>query len=665
MTNDVQTDRSVEPLPQRPRRSPLRLLILLAVVGGLAWAGVAFYQNVLTFGKSDAERGALTYVVTRNPLQVIASAEGNVESASNLEVKCRVAGGSTILWIVEDGKVVEEGEEIVKLDTSVIDDKLNSQRIVYEKALATEIQAQEDLEATKISVREYEEGTFVELHKQAEAGIQIALENLRSAENQMQYSQRMVRKGFVSALQRDADAFAVERAKLDLDAANTKKNVLVEFTKPKTLKDLVAKREAAAARLRSEQAGLTLEKARLERLQEQLKHCVITAPTKGMVVYASDSRSRFGGSRDGGGGQIEEGAVVREGQSLVRLPDLSRMQVKVMVHETRVDQIRGGMPARVIIQDAEHQGKVVSVANQPQQSSWFSANVKEYATTVSIQGETSGLRPGMTAKVTILIDDVKEALSVPVSVVVEQRGGFYSWVKTAKGPERRELKLGRTNDKLIEVVDGVKEGDEVYRNPRAMVEEAREEPPFEKQVEDPKFAAPALAAEPTTGAREKGAAGPAAGAPGAAPPGAGGSLEARPVPAAASAERGGPGGPGEGPRGERGERGDRPPGEGGRRRFDLMQNDKNGDKKLTRDELPEFMQGMMDRADTNADGAIDEAEIAEMRKSMGGGRRRGGGEGGPGGPGGPEGAGDGPPRGGRGDREGGGGSPDGGGNSRP
>ena len=47
----------------------------------------------------------------------------------------------------------------------------------------------------------------------------------------------MVRKGFVSSLQRDADAFAVERAKLDLDVANTRKKVLVEFTKAKTLKE--------------------------------------------------------------------------------------------------------------------------------------------------------------------------------------------------------------------------------------------------------------------------------------------------------------------------------------------------------------------------------------------------------------------------------------------
>src|SRR5262245_35527359 len=191
-------DSPVSGAPSTRRRNPLKIIFLLVLVGGLASTGAAFYSGFFDFRKGDAEPGgALLYQTARNPLQVIVTAEGNVESASNIEVKCRVAGGSTILWIVEDGKIVDEGEEIVKLDTSVIDDKLNAERITYEKAVATEIQAQQDLEAAKISVKEYEEGTFIEQLKQVEAEVQIALENLRSAENQLKYSTRMVRKGFV------------------------------------------------------------------------------------------------------------------------------------------------------------------------------------------------------------------------------------------------------------------------------------------------------------------------------------------------------------------------------------------------------------------------------------------------------------------------------------
>ncbi len=56
----------------------------------------------------------------------------------------------------------------------------------------------------------------------------------------------------------------------------------------------------------------------------------------------------------------------------------------------------------------------------------------------------------------------------------------------------------------------------------------------------------------------------------------------------------------------------------------IMSNDKNGDGKVTKDELPEFMQRILDRADTNHDGAIDKAEAQRMAERFRGGSRSGG-----------------------------------------
>ncbi len=444
----------------------LLLLLVLVSGGAFAWASLN--------GDEESQRkdGVLLYNVVKDDILVTVTEDGNVESAMNVDVKSSVSGGSTILWIVEDGTTVEAGDEIVRLDKSNIEDQLNSQKMNFEKANAARIQARGDHGAAELAVNEYQEGTFIEEQKKAEADIRIAQENLRSAENFLVFTKKMVRKGFATSLQREADQFAVERAKLELEAAETRKKVLVEFTKQKTLKDLEAKREAAAAQARANQAAFDLEKVRLERLQKQLNSCVIHAPQNGMVVYANNPGRRYGGNQDV---QIEEGASVRERQTIIRLPDLSQMQVKVTVHESKIDQLRRGMPARIVIQDVDYKGHVISVANQPEQTSWFSANVKEYATTVAIEGESKTLRPGMTAHVEILIADLKDVVTVPVSSIVEQRGSYFCWVKNTDGYRKQPLELGRTNDKMVEVLGGVKENDKVLRNPKAVIDEAARE----------------------------------------------------------------------------------------------------------------------------------------------------------------------------------------------
>lgn len=653
-------------------------LVCLIVAGGVF---LYLYGPNTGLGQTSEQSGILTYTASLNDILVTVTEDGNVESASNVDVKCEVAGGATILSIVEDGKIVEEGEELVTLDTANIEDQLNSQNIVFEKALATKIQSQEDHEAAEIGVKEYEEGTFVEELKNAEAEIRIAEENLRTAKNVFQYTKKMVRKGFATSLQREADQFAVERAKLDVEAAKTRKKVLVEFTKLKTQKELVAKREAAAAKTRADQAAFKLEESKLNRLKKQLDNCIILAPRAGMVVYANDAgRSRFGSQQQV---QIEEGAAVRERQVLIRLPDRTNMQVKVTVHESKVDQLTEGMNARIVIQEKEYKGHIVAVANQPESTSWFSANVKEYATTVAIEGESTGLRPGQTAHVEILIDELKSVLTIPVSSVVENRGRYSCWVQTKDGHEQRILKLGQTNDKLVQVIDGVKEGDVVLRNPRAVVAEARKEVPMEEEARDrSQFGGNDTSSESSEKSKSSGkksqskstgdkkSGGPESKKSGGGRPQSGGGSSSLPESGKAYIEKYDKDGDGKVAQDELDENSQRSAqfwfgrvdtdGDGNLNESEtdawlkarrerqrgggsrgggtsrggrsLMDSDKDGDKKISKDEAPEWMKQRFDSMDADGDGFITEDELQQLRSRSGGGGNRPGGGGPPGGP---------------------------------
>ena len=445
--------------------SPLRTICLLCFALVATGCG--------GIGNASSQLGSGRFQITevrRRPLIVSVTEGGTVESSQNLDVKCEVQGGSTILWIIDDGTNVEEGDRLARLDSSDIEEDINQQRIVYEQARSLYISSKESFEVARIAVKEYEEGTFVQELQMVEMHIVLAEENLKSATNMLEYSENMFRKGYINQLQLEANAFAVQKAELELDSFRTARNVLMEYTKAKMLKELESARDSSEATMLADKASLELEKFKLQRLEEQLEKCMIHAPAAGMVVF-NNRRNRRGGNEI----TIEEGATVRESQTLIQLPDLDALQVKVDVHESKVYRVRVGMPALIEIRDWKAPGVVISVANQPEPNSFFSAAVKEYAVLVRIDGDIiDDVKPGMTAEVEIIVEELDEVLQVPLLAVVEQNDKTYCYIDQNDRPERRRVDIGVSNDSFIEIRSGLNEGDRVILDPRAVVREARD-----------------------------------------------------------------------------------------------------------------------------------------------------------------------------------------------
>ena len=587
-----QTGNHSRPIASSP--SWLKPLVFVLVLGGLAAGGYYLARSLFGGSEESATANMLKYTVEKGDLVVTVTEDGNLESANNVDVKCEVAGGSTIITILPDGSLVSAGDLVVELDKAPLEDSINQQQNVYEKARATVIQAEQDFEVAKISIEEYEEGTFKQELQDAESQIKIAMENLRNAENTLAHTERMFRKGYVSELELKQKEFAVERAQLDLDSANTSKDVLVNFTKRKTLEDLKAQRDIAEAKLKSEKAAFALEESKLNRLKEQLSKCDIYAPTSGMIVYSNSEGSRFGGGNQGA--SIEEGAAVRERQSIFKLPDLSKMQVKVNVHESKVENIERGMPALVRLQGRELQGTVVSIANQPESTSRWMGNIKEYATIVRIEGEPKELKPGMTAEVEILIANLRDVVRVPTSSVVQSGSKYHLWVVDANDEiEKRELEIGMTDGEFVEIIEGVEVDEVVLRNPRNVVDEDMDGPGEGEADVASRF-----------GERKESGAG-----------GDGGEAGKR------TGGARGEGGAGEGGRGGGGRGGAGGGGSGGggfSASMMLERMDSDSDGKISKDEAPEQMKGNFDTYDTNSDGFLDEAEIEAMIAKFSGNR---------------------------------------------
>ena len=641
----------------RPRRTGGggfgAVLLGLVVIGGLAGGGWLLAGSI-TGGDAEGGVETMTVEVTRGPMQVRVTEDGEVESAKPLFLKCLVAGGSQILEIVADGtrivakgdtKIdatdIEVGDQLVKLDDSKIKDALDKQQITVGAAETALIEATKNLSVAKISVTEYEQGTFVQELQGLDAEVTIAEENLRVSQNQYDYTQKMFRKGFVTKLQLEADEFAVKRTNLELLQSETKRLVLVKFTKEKMMEDFKSNVQTATQSVKQKQSALALEKRTLERIGEQFKNCLILAPQPGMVVYHNE-RSRYGRSSST---PIEEGATVREHQSIVKLPDFSKMQVKVSVHESKVQQVSIGDRAKLTIQGYKDplEGVVIEIANQPESTSWYQANVKEYATIVKIDTIPEGMVPGMSAEVVIDVERREDVLRLPVGSVIEIGGEYFAWTNGSDGYIKKTLTVAKSgkgdnrvlsDSKFIGVEEGVDEGDLVVLNPRDVVPQVK----VLIKANEEQEAKEKKASTKATGTKTK-TAGPGG-------PGAGGKSARK-----GSGKRSGGGRPGGGAGAAGGGAA-----ETGLGRMASL--DKDGDGKISKAEAAgTYLADFFDTVDTDKDGfyTAKEAEASRARRKSagggGGGRQGSGGQGGGGrkGSGGPGAAGGG------GSRKGGGG----------
>jgi HlyD family secretion protein len=412
----------------------------------------------------------VTFPVKPATLTVTVNEKGQLESAKNEDVHNEVEGTVTIISILAEGTRVKKGDLVCELDSATLKDNLKNQQITTAQAAASFEQAKLTREVAEVAVKEYQEGVYKQDKETILGEIALAKSDVTRSQDRLEWTTKMVEKGYVSVSQKIADTLSLDKAKFSLEQAQTKLDVLEKYTRDKTLKELGADVEKAKSDELAKKATFSLEKDKEAKLVRQIKACTLTAPGEGLVVYANDP------GRGPGGGQqiqIEEGASVRERQKIFSLPDITQMRVNTKVHESMVNRVLKGQRARIRV-DAfaanELTGAVQSIAPLPDANTNFGSDIKVYTTQIGVENGPTGLRPGMTAQVEILISQIPDVLSVPVQAVLEAKGKDFVYVKVGDGRfDRREVTLGTSNDKVVEVKTGIKSGEEVAMTPTLLL----------------------------------------------------------------------------------------------------------------------------------------------------------------------------------------------------
>jgi len=324
-----------------------------------------------------------------------------------------------------------------------------------------------------------------------QSDIDLAKEEVLQAEKNLGWTQKLWESKFVTDTDLKADELTLKRQKAAAEQAQTALDIFIQYELPKQIERKLADHSEAfkeleriRARARSEkakaeadkkskEAAYLLQTDRFGRLQKQLAACVIKATTPGLVVYATS------GNPWQRQPPLEEGASVREKQVMITLPDTSTMAVEVKVHEAAIDRVKKEQKARITLDaypDLKFEGHVVKRDILPDaQNRWMNPDLKVYNTIVAIEGQNPVLKPGLSAKVEIMVDELKDVLVVPIQAVVPKGDEKMCYVLAKGERQARIVQTGAANDQFLQITSGLAAGDKVLLNPPRYGEEGEQQ----------------------------------------------------------------------------------------------------------------------------------------------------------------------------------------------
>ncbi len=372
-------------------------------------------------GLSDAEKQQIQRLVSQTVREA-----GVVQSSESEAVRCQAAGESVVLFVVAEGTRVKAEDLLVELDDSAIRQQLLAQRLEVAQAnLAVEAAGAKVAQATerakgflpfaklKLEVAEKARDRYLsndgayplELTK-ADRQISTAKHRLQALENKRQGSAHSEEleweiEDAKAAVQQSEAAKKLlithirehQEAVLNLEISEARAELLqVQY-------DLDNMLQASLADLKTKQLAHDVERERLKHLEQQLQYCRILAPRDGVVVYMQNPGRRSQ--------TLEPGAVVRERQTLLQLPDLEKLHVDVSVHESQIERVQVGQAVTLqfdALPGVDVSGNVAVIDRVPKPTTWLAQDVVQYNVRVNMDDPPDNLKIGMSAVAEIKVD---------------------------------------------------------------------------------------------------------------------------------------------------------------------------------------------------------------------------------------------------------------------
>lgn len=225
--------------------------------------------------------------------------------------------------------------------------------------------------------------------------------------------------------------------------------------------------DQAANDLQAKKVAVDRAKVAVGAARDRLRYTEIAAPMDGTIIEKG----------------IRVGEVVTpgvqatfEGKALMTVADLSTLIVKADLNQIDVAKVVLGQTVSLSL-DAlpgkKYQATVTKIA--PASITPKGKDVDVFPVEATLTATDGAIKPGMTADVRVHIETKPKVLSLPIEAVLREGGKqFVTKVVTlAEGKQKTdkvEVKLGARNDRELEVISGLSEGEKVLIKPGSSAE---------------------------------------------------------------------------------------------------------------------------------------------------------------------------------------------------
>jgi HlyD family secretion protein len=374
----------------------------------LLFVAIIFFSSC----KSRRSTEVLTHQLNRATFTYDLWIDGTVEATRSVTLACPNEIDGTILFLIENGKLVKAGDTVCILEN-------REASLEYEDALKRVEERKAEYAKSEAELRM----AYAVLEAQVKTNeAQTAIANLDSV--QLLYASEVQRR----ITQLELKKAAIEKQKLE--------------------RKLKALETINKSELRKISMQIKRTESRAERIKSILDQMIIIATQDGMALRA---QSMFTGN------VLQEGDQIWGGMPIINIPDLTEMRVKMYASEAQFKQFNIGDKLEYQFDAMKENmawGKVTMKApigtpmNRDSKVKWFE-------TLASVDSFITLPDAGLSARCRIVIKEIKDTIVVPQIAVFDEDSMKIVYTKTGKLFNRKEIILGESSTKEAVVIAGL------------------------------------------------------------------------------------------------------------------------------------------------------------------------------------------------------------------